>query len=68
VLGWDMGAAMALADALRVDRAWAAEILTDIEPAMVAGANERIERARDEAQATVGVNDGRRVVLHGDGV
>jgi len=42
VLGWDMGAALALARALGVDPAPVAELLPAIEAVMVGKLNERI--------------------------
>lgn len=47
VLGWDLGAALALAEALGVDRLVAAEILPELEAVMVRALNERLERERD---------------------
>jgi len=44
VLGWDMGAALALAEALGVDTLAAAELLPTIEAEMVRAANAAIER------------------------
>jgi hypothetical protein len=43
VLGWDMGAALALADALGIDPLIAAELLPEIEAAMVRKLNEQME-------------------------
>lgn len=43
VLGWDMGAALSMADALGVDRRAAAEFLPLIEAVMVRRLNERME-------------------------
>jgi hypothetical protein len=43
VLGWDMGAALILADALGVDRRAAAELLPVIEAVMVRHLNERMD-------------------------
>ena len=42
VLGWDMGAALALAHALGIDTLIAAELLPEIEAAMVRNLNEQI--------------------------
>jgi hypothetical protein len=42
VLGWDMGAALALAQALGIDTLIAAELLPEIEAVMVRKLNERI--------------------------
>lgn len=42
VLGWDMGAALALAEALGVNRLMAAEALPEIEAVMVRRLNEQI--------------------------
>lgn len=47
VLGWDMAAALALADALGVSRIIAAELLPAIEAVMVHKANEQIESVRN---------------------
>ena len=43
VLGWDMSAALAMADALGVDRRAAAELLPVFEAAMVRKLNEQME-------------------------
>jgi hypothetical protein len=43
VIGWDMGAALALAGALGVPPAAAAELLPVIEAVMVSKLNERME-------------------------
>jgi hypothetical protein len=43
VIGWDMGAALALADALGVPPAAAAELLPAIEAVMVGKINEQME-------------------------
>ena len=43
VIGWDMGAALALADALGVNPMVAAELLPELEAVMVRRINERIE-------------------------
>ena len=43
VIGWDMGAALALAHALGVNPMAAAEMLPDIEAVMVRRINEKIE-------------------------
>ena len=42
VLGWDMGAALALAGALGIDTLIAAELLPEIEAVMVRKLNEQI--------------------------
>ena len=42
VLGWDMGAALALATALGIDTLIAAELLPEIEAVMVRKLNEQI--------------------------
>lgn len=42
VLGWDMGAALAMAGALGIDALIAAELLPEIEAAMVRKLNEQI--------------------------
>ena len=42
VLGWDMGAALALAGALGIDALIAAELLPEIEAVMVPKLNEQI--------------------------
>lgn len=42
VLGWDMGAAMAMAHALGIDALIAAEMLPEIEAVMVRKLNEQI--------------------------
>ena len=42
VIGWDMGAALALAGALGVDPMTAAELLPEIEAVMVRKLNEQI--------------------------
>ncbi len=47
VLGWDMGAALAMARALGVDPLIAAELLPEIEAVMVRKLNEQIEGGRD---------------------
>lgn len=44
VIGWDMGAALALARALGVDPAPVAEMLPAIEAVMVTRINERLEQ------------------------
>ena len=46
VLGWDMGAALAMARALGVDSLIAAELLPEIEAVMVRKLNERIGDGR----------------------
>lgn len=43
VLGWDMGAALAMAEALGVDRRAVVELLPVIEAVMVRHLNERME-------------------------
>jgi hypothetical protein len=43
VLGWDLGAALALAGALGVNRLIAAELLPEIEAVAMARINERLE-------------------------
>jgi hypothetical protein len=47
VLGWDMGAALALAQALGVNTLIAAELLPEIEAVMVRKLNEQMEGSRD---------------------
>ena len=47
VLGWDMGAALALAQALDIDTLIAAELLPEIEAVMVRKLNEQMEGDRD---------------------
>jgi hypothetical protein len=47
VLGWDMGAALALAQALGVNTLIAAELLPEIEAAMVRKLNEQMEGSGD---------------------
>jgi hypothetical protein len=42
VLGWDMGAALAMAQALGIDTLVAAELLPEIEAVMVRKLNERM--------------------------
>lgn len=42
VLGWDLGAALALAEALGVNRLIAAELLPEIEAVAMARINERL--------------------------
>ena len=42
VLGWDMGAALAMANALGIDTLIAAELLPEIEAVMVRKLNEQI--------------------------
>jgi uncharacterized protein (DUF2342 family) len=44
VIGWDLAAALALADALRVPPVAAAELLPVIEAVMVQKLNEQMER------------------------
>jgi hypothetical protein len=46
-MGWDMTAALALADALGADRSAAAELLPAIKGMMVRKLNEQIEVSRD---------------------
>lgn len=46
VLGWDMGAALALARALGIDALIAAELLPEIEAVMVRKLNEQIGDGR----------------------
>ncbi|MGF6862696.1 hypothetical protein ABIE69_003286 [Rhodobacteraceae bacterium MBR-64] len=47
VLGWDMGAALALAQALGIAPLIAAELLPEIEAVMVRKLNEQMEGIRD---------------------
>ena len=47
VLGWDIGAALALAQALGIDALIAAELLPEIEAVMVRKLNEQMEGSRD---------------------
>jgi len=47
VLGWDMGAALSLAQALGVNTLIAAELLPEIEAVMVRKLNEQMEGGRD---------------------
>ena len=47
VLGWDMGAAFAMARALGIDTLIAAELLPEIEAVMVRKLNEQMEGGRD---------------------
>jgi len=47
VLGWDLGAALMLADALGVNRLAAAELLPGIEAVMMRKANEQIESVKN---------------------
>ena len=47
VLGWDMGAALALARALGVNTLITAELLPEIEAVMVRKLNEQMEGGRD---------------------
>ena len=47
VLGWDMGAALALAGGLGIDALIAAEMLPEIEAVMVRKLNEQMEGGRD---------------------
>jgi hypothetical protein len=47
VLGWDMGAALAMARALGIEPVVAAEFLPEVEAVMVRTLNARIEDGRD---------------------
>ena len=47
VLGWDMGTALAMADALGIDTLIVAELLPEIEAVMVRKLNEQMEGGRD---------------------
>jgi hypothetical protein len=47
VLGWDLCAAMLLAEALGVNKLVAAELLPGIEAVMVRNANEQIESVKN---------------------
>ncbi|GGC21261.1 hypothetical protein GCM10011363_42380 [Marivita lacus] len=47
MLGWDMGAALALARALGINTLIAAELLPEIEAVMVRKLNEQMEEDRD---------------------
>ena len=47
VLGWDIGAALAMARALGIDTLIAAELLPEIEAVMVRKLNEQMEGGRD---------------------
>ena len=47
VLGWDMGSALAMAQALGIDTLIAAELLPEIEAVMVRKLNEQMEGGRD---------------------
>ena len=47
VLGWDMGAALAIAEALGVNTLIVAELLPEIEAVMVRKMNEQMEGSRD---------------------
>ena len=47
VLGWDMGAALAMANALGIDTLIVAELLPEIEAVMVRKLNEQMEGSRD---------------------
>lgn len=49
VLGWDMGAALALASGLGIDALIAAELLPGIEAVMVRKLNEEMEGEREHA-------------------
>lgn len=49
VLGWDMGAALAMAEALGVDTLIAAELLPEIEAVMVRRMNEQMAEGDPEA-------------------
>ena len=47
VLGWDMGAAIAMAQALGIDTLITAELLPEIEAVMVRKLNQQMEGGRD---------------------
>ena len=47
VLGWDMGAALAMANALGIDTLITAELLPEIEAVMVRKLNEQMEGRRN---------------------
>ena len=47
VLGWDMGAALAMAEALGINTLIAAELLPEVEAVMVRKLNEQMEGGRD---------------------
>ena len=47
VIGWDMGAALAMANALGIDTLIVAELLPEIEAVMVRKLNEQMEGSRD---------------------
>ena len=47
VLGWDMGAALAMAEALSINTLIAAELLPEVEAVMVRKLNEQMEGGRD---------------------
>ena len=47
VLGWDMGAALAMAEALGVDRRAAAEFLPVLEAVMARHLNDRMDGSRE---------------------
>ena len=47
VLGWEMGAALAMAQALGIDPLITAELLPEIEAVMVRKLNEQMEGGRD---------------------
>ena len=47
VLGWDMGAALAMSQALGIDTLIAAELLPEIEAVMVRKLNEQMEGRRN---------------------
>lgn len=47
VLGWDMGAALTLAQALGINPLIAAELLPEIEAVMVRKLNKQMEGSRD---------------------
>jgi pimeloyl-ACP methyl ester carboxylesterase len=49
VIGWDMGAALAMAAALGIDTLVAAELLPEIEAVMVRKLNEEISANQDGA-------------------
>lgn len=48
VLGWDLGAGLALAHALGVNPLVAAEMLPELEAIAVAAANDQLMRDRDD--------------------
>lgn len=47
VLGADLGAFLAMADALGIDRYWAATLLPFVEPVLVAHTNARLSAGAD---------------------